>query len=136
MDKGNVPTVSRIEYNNGVTGYYGIPEGARLYKKGLITVSTVTGDSFIQLDDFIATDNVLICSPKRDFEITTLFFIAMMINLQKWRFSYGRQPYKRIFSKTSIFLPINIDNDIDEAYIEKLVSSCYGWQTVKNKLYG
>ena len=99
-----------------------------------MTISTVSGDAFVQLDNFIATDNVLICQPKRQFRITTLFFIQLMINLQRWRFSYGRQPYKRIFSKTKIFLPVNNEGEIDENYIEEVVTNCYGWTMIENHL--
>lgn len=134
LDEGNIPTVSRIAEDNGVTGYYEKPDDAKIYEKGLLTVSTVSGDTFVQLDDFIATDNVLICEPKRQFRITTLFFIQLMINMQKWRFSYGRQPYKRIFSKTKIFLPVNDDGEIDEDYIEDIVKNCYGWMMIERHL--
>jgi len=133
LDEGNIPTVSRVSDNNGIIGYYKRPEGANVYKKGLITVSTVTGDIFVQLTDFMATDNVLICMPKRAFKITTLFFIQMMINAQKWKFSYGRQPYKRIFSKTKLMLPVK-NKDIDEEYIETLVKNSYGWEIVEKQL--
>lgn len=134
LDEGEIPTVSRIGEDNGVTGYYEKPDNAEIYEKGLLTISTVSGDAFVQLDDFIATDNVLICKPKRQFRITTLFFIQLMINLQKWRFSYGRQPYKRIFSKTRIFLPVNNNGEIDEDYIEELVTNCYGWAMIERHL--
>ena len=134
LDEGDIPTVSRIAENNGVTGYYEKPEGAKIYNKGILTVSTVSGDSFVQLDNFIATDNVLILRPKRRFRITTLFFIQLMITLQRWRFSYGRQPYKRVFSKTRILLPVDEDDEIDEEYIETLVTNCYGWEIVERQL--
>ncbi|MDH5788728.1 MAG: hypothetical protein OEZ40_10600, partial [Candidatus Bathyarchaeota archaeon] len=119
---------------NGVTGYYEKPSEAEIHAKGLLTVSTVTGDAFVQLEDFIATDNVLICRPKREFRITTLFFIQLMINFEKWRFSYGRQPYRRVFSKTRIFLPTNGSGEIDEDYIQRLVTNSYGWSMIENTL--
>ena len=138
LNNGNIPTVSRIFYNNGVTGYFEKPEDAHIYNKGTITVSTVSGDAFVQLNDFMATDNVLICCPKKQFKITTLFFIAFMINKQKWRFSYGRQPYKRVFSQLNISLPMIFENDkgirIDEDYIENLVNNCYGWNAIESQL--
>jgi hypothetical protein len=81
----------------------------------------------------MATDNVLILRPRRQFRITTLFFIQLMINSERWRFSYGRQPYKRIFSKTIISLPVR-NGEIDEDYIQRLVTNCYGWKSIKNHL--
>lgn len=139
---GNMPTVSRINKNNGIVGLYEIPDGAKIYEPLLLTVSTVTGDAFVQLHKFIATDNVVICNPIFEMRITTLFFIAMSLNLEKWRWSYGRQCYKTKFSKTSIFIPIknNVDTKdisnmavkkvIDEDVIEKFVSQQWGWDYV------
>jgi type I restriction enzyme M protein len=133
LDEGVIPTVSRISDNNGVVGYFEPPDGAQLRQKGLLTVSTVTGDAFVQLTDFVATDNVLICYPKKPLRLTTIFFIQLMINLQRWRFSYGRQPYRRIFSSINIPLPIK-DREIDEDYIETVVKNSYGWGIVERQL--
>ena len=107
---GNIPTVSRVTDNNGIVGYYEPPDGAEIYRRGLITVSTVGGDAFLQLDDFIATDNVIVCNPKQELKITTMYFITLMLNYQKWRYSYGRQCYKEKFSQVSIFVPVNYDS--------------------------
>ena len=129
LDAGIIPTVSRTSEDNGIVGYYETPEDTRIFGNGVITVSTVTGDAFVQFDDFMATDNVLILSPRSNYRISTLFFIQLMIHLEKWRFSYGRQPYERIFSRTRISLPV-IDDEIDEDYIEHLVTNSYGWELV------
>ena len=64
LDSGNYMTVSRITSDNGVVGYFDRPEDAAEYRKGCITIITVGGDTFVQLDDFIATDNVIVCVPK------------------------------------------------------------------------
>jgi hypothetical protein len=112
IDEGEYPTVSRIESNNGIVGYYDkIPE-ANIYPKKTITVSTVTGDSFVQLDPFISTDNVVLLTPLRKFKDTSLFYISLMINKEKWRWMYGRQCYKSKFSTTKIQLPINKKGEI------------------------
>jgi hypothetical protein len=108
LDPGRFMTVSRVTADNGVVGYFDRPSGARLYERGKITVSTVGGDAFVQLDSFIATDNVIICSPKKSIKSTTLIFLAFVLNHQKWRYSYGRQCYKAKFARTAIFLPSEI----------------------------
>lgn len=127
LDAGNYPTVSRIEFNNGVVGYFDKPDGASVYKPLTLTVSTVTGDCFVQLSEYIATDNVVILSPKRKCKPETLFFMAMMINREKWRWMYGRQCYKTKFSSIKINLPINSTGIVDEGLISGLVSSRWGW---------
>jgi len=127
---GDYPTVSRVTQNNGIVGYYEKPDNATVYPKFTITVSTVSGDAFVQLVDFIATDNVVMCIPKQNFRKTTLFFIAAMINKVKWRYSYGRQCYKRVFAKTNIYLPVDKNNIIDEKIIEKIVKNTPYWSYI------
>lgn len=131
---GDIPTVSRLTTNQGVAGFYEMPEGARIHPRGLMTVSTTSGDAFIQTDDFLCTDNVVICVPKEPMRLTTLFFIQLMINKMKWRYSYGRQCYRGKFSKTEIYLPILQSGKIDHKYIEKLVSGCLGWDVISKYL--
>ncbi len=94
LDAGKYRTVSRVTTLNGTVGYFDLPEDANIFPAGTITVSTVGGDAFVQLDEYIATDNVVILKPKTALKITTLFFIAFILNFQKWRYSYGRQCYR------------------------------------------
>jgi len=132
LSYGDIPTVSRVTDDNGIIGYYEKPENAKIYPKLSITISTTSGEAFVQLNEFIATDNVVILEPKREFEVTTLFFIQFMINWTKWRYSYGRQCYKTKFAKTNIYLPTDKEGEIDEAYIKEVVKNCYGWGVVDN----
>lgn len=134
LKKGTYPTVSRVSQDNGVVGFYKKPVKAKVFSKHLITVSTVTGDAFIQYTPFIATDNTVICIPKIPFKITTLIYIQSYINKVRWRYSYGRQCYKRIFKKTVIFLPVTSENRIDEKYLEKIVMNQPYWQEFKKRL--
>ena len=133
LDPGDYPTVSRVAYNSGVVGYFNKPDNAEIYPRYMITVSTVTGDAFVQLHDFIATDNVVICKPKQKFKLTTLFFIQYMLNSVKWRWSYGRQCYKAKFATTNIHLPI-LGGEIDESYIESIIINTHYWNQIKNYL--
>ena len=131
LDEGKIPTVSRVTFDNGIVGYYEPPNDAKIYSKLTITISTTSGIAFVQLDNFIATDNVVILQPKRKFKITTLFFIQYAINRTKWRYSYGRQCYKTKFATTNIFLPVTEKGDINEDHIEKVVKDSYGWGIIE-----
>ncbi|MXW54022.1 MAG: hypothetical protein F4Z66_08600, partial [Gammaproteobacteria bacterium] len=77
---GNNTTVSRTEKENGVVGRFERPDAAQLYPPGRITVSTVTGDAFVQVNEFMATDNVVILVPRSAQVLTTSYFIASLIN--------------------------------------------------------
>jgi hypothetical protein len=130
LDPGEFMTVSRTSDDNGKVGYYDLPDGATVYSRGLITVSTVGGDAFVQLNDFIATDNVVVCTPKTTLRTTTLFFLAFMLNQQKWRYGYGRQCYQAKLERVNIDLPVKGEKQIDEAAIERIVKQSSYWPIV------
>jgi hypothetical protein len=98
-----------------------------------ITVSTVTGQAFVQLDRYIATDNVVICTAKQHLRPTTLIYIATALNSEKWRWIYGRQRYKKKIAKTIIPLPTKKDK-IDEDTIENIVKSTWGWEMIESNI--
>ena len=134
LDPGNFVTISRISADNGFVGYHDKPNEAKEWPSGTITVSTVTGDAFAQPVPFIATDNVVMCTPKVDFRGFTpssLTFAAQMLNMAKWRYSYGRQCYQTRFAKTKVLLPITDDGALDHAYMEAIVSDIPYWSFVK-----
>ena len=131
LEVGACATISRVSTDNGLVGFYRRPKTAILYKDCFITISTVTGDAFLQFKPFIATDNVLICKPKMPLRITSLIYIQALINKVKWRYSYGRQCYKRIFQKAVIYLPITSDGKPDEDYMEATVTEQHYWEYFK-----
>jgi restriction endonuclease S subunit len=123
LEKGEYPTVSRVSTDNGIVGFFKKPKKAKVYPPLVLTISTVTGDAFLQINRFIATDNVLVCIPKQPFSMHVLLYIQAVLNSQKWRYSYGRQPYKRIFQKASVSLPVKKDGTIDYEYMRGIVEA-------------
>jgi len=134
LDPGPLMTVSRVTEDNGVVGYFTQPDGARVHAAGVLTVSTVGGDTFLQIDRFIATDNVLVLKPKTTLATTTLLFIAFALNRQKWRYSYGRQCYKTKFATTRVWLPLDGDGKMHEKLVRDLVLSTPYWPYVERWL--
>jgi len=132
--EGEVPTVSRTSFNNGIIGNFEPPEDSRIYPAGLLTISTVAGDAFIQMDEFIATDNIVICFPKTEMQLETLIFIAFVLNRQKWRYSYGRQCYKKKLEQTVLYLPAKENNEIDESLMREAARNTSYWDYVSNSL--
>jgi len=132
LASGTHRTVSRVSGDNGTVGFFEAPDKANIYPKSRITISTVGGDAFVQLSSFIATDNVLILSPKQPLGIETLFFIAFALNRQRWRYSYGRQCYRTKFEATTkIWLPMNDNNELDEASIKSLLHNTTYWNQIR-----
>jgi hypothetical protein len=134
LEKGKYPTISRVTDNNGLVGFYSKPQKAKVFPAGTMTISTVTGDAFIQYIPFIATDNVVMCIPKNPLRATTILYIQALLNRSKWRYSYGRQCYKRSFEKIMIDLPVTVEGKLDEDYIESVVTMQPYWNDFKKRL--
>lgn len=136
LDKGGYPTISRVSTDNGCVGFYDKPRGAEVYPARTITVSSVTGDAFVQPLSFIATDNVVLCHLRPEYaalRLSSLLFIQTMMNHTKWRYSYGRQCYKTKYAKTHIFLPRQSNGFLDEDYMERVVKQAGYWQLIKQQ---
>ena len=134
LDPGTYPTVSRVSTDNGLVGFYEKPSNASVWSPKTITVSSVTGDAFVQPVNFIATDNVVLCILKDEYahiSLNALMFIELMLDAVKWRYSYGRQCYKTKFAVTEIVLPCTGRGDIDWEYMETVVENTPYWPLVK-----
>ena len=137
LDPGTFVTISRVRNDNGFVGFYEMPDGARLWPAGTITVSTVTGDTFVQPVPFIATDNVVMCQPKFEYEGFTsasLTFAAQMLHSVRWRYSYGRQCYMAKFAKTQFLLPVDEYGDLDYEYMEQAVRQTPYWPVLASAM--
>ncbi len=134
LDIGRHATVSRVTTNNGIVGYFDKPKGTIVHPSGMITVSTVGGDAFVQMSNFIATDNILICIPKKPMRAASLFFIAFILNNQKWRYSYGRQPYKAKLQNSLVLLPVTEAGEFDQDMAETFVTTRSYWPTIEAAL--
>ncbi len=135
LDPGPYMTVSRVITDNGVVGYYDRPDGSNVYPAGTLTVSTLGGQSFVHMYEFIATDNVMILFPLCPMPLTTKLFVALMLNQQAWRYSYGRQCYRSKFLTTDLWLPVAADGEtLDESYMRRVVESGEYWPSVAERL--
>lgn len=134
LEQGKFPTVSRVSDNNGVVGFYAKPAKAKVLPRLTLTVSTVTGDVFIQISPFIATDNVVILQPKAPMKVTTMLYVQALLNMVKWRYSYGRQCYKGNFERTVILMPIAGDGKPNEVYIESIVTNQPYWEEFNKRV--
>jgi hypothetical protein len=134
LGAGNVPTIARGFEDNGIAGNFEMPDDAELYAEGSLTISTVGGDAFVQLEKFIATDNVIVCRPIIPMDTPTLFFFSYLLNRQKWRYSYGRQCYMNKITKLELPVPITGKGELNQNAIRTLVSRSPYWDIVNGKL--
>jgi hypothetical protein len=63
-------------------------------------------------------------------------FAAQMLNLVKWRYSYGRQCYQRRFAKTEFIMPVTESGRLNYEYMESRVREIPYWPFVQDAFQG
>ena len=135
--EGTDMVISRSAQNNGLAGYFRPPSHARLFPPGTITVSTVSGDAFVQLHPFYASDKVVLLTPRRQMQPHTLFFAAFSINRNKWRYSYGRSCFPRTMRQATLLMPVDAHSgELAQATMEYIVGRAPYWGTIERFFSG
>lgn len=135
-DPGEVPTVSRVIENNGIRGYHEPPEGAEIYTPPKITVSTGGANAakaFVQFQPFIASDKVVILTPTEEMDIRVLYFIQMMIDRERWRYSYSRSYFADKVAESEILLPMTDTGELDTEFIFQTIESTAYWDHLESE---
>jgi hypothetical protein len=113
--------VTTSNKNNGVAGTSNIytEEG------NVITIDSATdGKAFYQESRFVGSDHVEILEPI-NFELNkyiALFFVSIL-NLQIFRYSFGRKRSQTRIRKEKLFLPIDKNGDPDFKYMENYIKT-------------
>jgi Type I restriction modification DNA specificity domain. len=91
--EGNTPFISNGFYNNGVVGFVTPIEGERVFTKRAICISAFC-EATIQESPFLPRGNggsgMVVLIPKEEMSKEELFYYAVQINKQNWKFSFGR----------------------------------------------
>lgn len=118
---GHTPYVSAKDMNNGVSEFINVKPR---YKANSITIGKVGCTAYYQSEDFCATSDVTILSPKTDkFNVYIGLFIATVINMEHDKWSYGRQIRLGDSKKLKIKLPADIYGNVDWKYMEDYIKS-------------
>ena len=132
LEEGEVPLISCSEFDEGIAGFYDIPDDHT--EMGKITVAydgrPLTAN--FHPYKFAAYDNVGILEPKVSMKTTTLLFTILLLNNERWRYNYGRKCYKQKLEKLKIDFPIDKNGNINEKYIEMLFKSRDLFGIIKN----
>jgi hypothetical protein len=105
---GNIPFVTSTVLNNAVEMFIEPSDKDTKFKAFNITISSF-GHANLQVEEFVARSHgaVLILEPKIKLSLQELLFYTACLNLQSWRFSYGRWVTKDRLTKLKLN---NIEN--------------------------
>ena len=130
---GQTPLVSCGEENDGVVGYYEVPS-EKIYKNNLtIAFNGRPLTAKYHPYEFAAKDDVAIAIPLQTLRLTTLLFVQMMLNRERWRYSYYRKCYVDKLRRFEIFLPHKVDV-LDEDAMQEVLEGAPYWNWLVGRL--
>ena len=123
LKEGKIPLISCSDTENGIAGFYNISDDKT--DKNCITITYDGKPLTAKFHDykFSAYDNVGILTPKEELKKTTLIFITILLNIERWRYGYGRKCYKQKLERLKIKLPITDKGILDEDTIESIMKN-------------
>ena len=117
--KGDMPYVTTQATNNGVEGFYDLSTE----DGNVLTIdSAILGYCSYQKFDFSASDHVEKLIPKFEMTQYAALFLVTIINLEQYRYNYGRKCSQTRMKEISIKLPSK-DNKPDFEFMEKYIKS-------------
>ena len=119
---GNCPYISSGDTINSIIRLVADDDN-ELFAEGAMTV-TAFGQAYIQPWRFMARGNggssVRVLIPKYKMSFNELLWFATQINIQKWRFFYGRMAIKSRLEKLEVYCPPVEINDSGNTVFERI----------------
>lgn len=119
LGPGVTPVISTQVANSGVCGFYDIEP---TFKAPAITIGRIMCNPSIQLQDFATVpDDMFVLVPKKDYDLSFLYYISSIIKKEGWRFNYSRKATKAKLELLDIPLPVDKTGKVYFDYIEQLI---------------
>ena len=132
LDQGSIPVISCRDTANGIAGFFDV--SAPLYQEKLtVALNGRPLTAKYHHYKFAAKDDVAVCTPRKQWTLATVFFIGIVLNRERWRYSYYRKCYMGKLRRFEIKLPTN-GGDLDEDAIEAIMNTAAYWPFVKEYL--
>jgi type I restriction-modification system DNA methylase subunit len=117
---GNIPLVTAGEGNLGVKALISNEEQEKYCNR--ITIDMFC-NSYVHVNTFCCDDNIITLNPKYDISKYTMIFISAIIELDKYRYQYGRQYRMKNFEKHTLKLPLGNQKMPDWEFMEDYIKS-------------
>jgi type I restriction enzyme M protein len=115
---GDVLYFSASDSNNGLTDSISNP----LFIESNALIYTTFGSCFFVEGEFTASDEVSIFKHEK-LNLFNGLFIATVITLNKYKYTFGRKAFNNKYSKDTIYLPIDKSNEIDWELMDKYIKT-------------
>jgi hypothetical protein len=115
---GEIPLVTAGEANAGVKEL--ISNDAQIIFSNAITIDMFC-NSYVHTDQFCCDDNVLVLTSKKPINRYVMLFISTVIEMEKYRYQYGRQYRQKNLKEHYLKLPVTADGDPDYVFMESFI---------------
>ena len=117
---GKYPYVTTKASNNGIEGFFNY----YTEQGGCLTIdSAVIGYCSFQKNNFSASDHVEVLRPKFEMNENIALFLVTIINLDCYKYSYGRKRSQKQINKDVIKLPVDEKGDPDWNYMNNYIET-------------
>lgn len=115
--KGDIPLVTAGQANQGIREY--VENDMEVYHNCL-TID-MFGYCVYREYDFCCDDNILVLIPNLEMSKYVMLFIATVINMDMYKFAYGRQYRQKTLLKHKIKLPVDGNGNINMKFMEDYI---------------
>jgi type I restriction enzyme M protein len=123
LEPGTVPLISCGEENNGVIGYFDIPEESTHERALTVAFNGFPLTTNFHPYRFGAKDDVAVLTARDAMSDGVLIYIAALLNRMRWRYSYGRKCYREKLENVSIVLPTTSEGKIDASVADEFLEA-------------
>ena len=123
MLPGLTPFIGAVDNNNGVTAFVAQES---LHEGNTITVNyngNGVAEAFYQPTPYRCSDDVNVLYPLFPVTPAIGLFVATVIRLEKYRFSYGRKWHAERMSQSQIKLPVDLSDSPDWELMQRCIES-------------
>ena len=133
LGQDSIPVVSCGDTDNGIAGFFDVPSASLYQDKLTVALNGRPLMAKYHHYKFAAKDDVAVCTPRQQWKLATVFFIGIMLNRERWRYSYYRKCYMGKLRRFEITLPVN-GGSIDEDAIGAVMDTAPYWPFIRERL--
>ncbi|WP_342270745.1 restriction endonuclease subunit S [Rickettsia endosymbiont of Orchestes rusci] len=135
LKEGDIPVITTTESNNGIIGYYDVPNNITHIDCITISANGSSCCAFYQPYKFTANADVLVGKLKEEYNnLYFKIFLCTAIRNSAWKFTYYRKcSNTKLLKDVKIAIPLK-NNQIDYNFIRAKIENTTGFNLLKDYL--
>lgn len=118
----SIPYVTRTDDNNGIKGFAQNNNLSDIENGNAITIGDTTSTIYYQEQDFICGEHIVILRSRNLNKFRAMFMVSLL-NMERFRYCYGRAYTLANIKKTKLLLPVKQDGTPNWVFMEDYIKS-------------